>query len=72
MAKKKNSTKRKTEKPTKKLQKCIDCNLKTDDYYVTSINKGKIVRCCNCHELNILRSTKFDIKFQKTEEVNHE
>jgi NAD-dependent SIR2 family protein deacetylase len=49
-------------KEKKKVEKCIDCNEKTDNFYVYSINKGKIIRCASCHELNIIRSVKFDTR----------
>jgi hypothetical protein len=52
----------------KKLEKCIDCQRKTDNYYITSINSGKICRCNVCYENFILRSTRYDLKLSEIEE----
>ena len=54
--------KKKKKKPTKKI-KCVDCGKKTNDYYSCSINSGIINRCAKCHENNILRSTRYDVRF---------
>ena len=59
--------KKKKKKTTKKI-KCIECGKKTDDYYITSINSGKIMRCTDCHEKSILRSTRYDVKFADLDE----
>tara|TARA_Y100000004_G_C8758903_1_gene345660 strand:- start:286 stop:471 length:186 start_codon:yes stop_codon:yes gene_type:complete len=59
--------KKKKKKKTKKI-KCIDCGVKTDNYYTLSINSGKIHRCVRCHENNVLRSTRYDVKFSDLDE----
>jgi NAD-dependent SIR2 family protein deacetylase len=58
---------KKIEKPRKKI-KCIDCGKKTDNYYSVSINSGKITRCNDCHELWIIRSTRYDPRFSEQEQ----
>jgi len=57
-----------TKTTNKKPEKCIDCQRKTDNYYITSINSGKICRCNVCHENFILRSTRYDLKLLEVEE----
>jgi DNA-directed RNA polymerase subunit RPC12/RpoP len=54
----------------KKTEKCIDCGEKSSNFYVSSINSGKIIRCSNCHELNIIRSVKYDTKYLDSQQVN--
>jgi len=51
----------------KKIEKCIECGEKTKNYYTSSINSGKIIRCWRCHELNILRSVRCDTKIHERE-----
>lgn len=60
-------------KKTKKIKKpkkitCVDCGRKTDDYYMSSINSGQIGRCVKCHEVWVLRSTRYDVRFADVEE----
>jgi len=47
----------KNKKDKKKLQ-CIICDCMTDDYYKIPTNKGHVVKCAECYELWILRSTR--------------
>lgn len=42
----------------KKRETCIDCDCETDDFYKIPTNRGNIVKCANCYELWILRSTR--------------
>lgn len=49
----------------KKVEKCIDCGEKTTDFYISSINKGKIIRCSNCHEFSIIRSSRYDARINE-------
>ena len=46
----------------KKVQKkvCIECSDKTDDYYPTSTNRGRVFRCAKCHEQWVRNSVKID------------
>jgi|LakMenE01Jun11ns_1017448.scaffolds.fasta_scaffold9926207_2 NAD-dependent SIR2 family protein deacetylase len=53
----------KKQTPKIKSVKCVDCNKKTTNYYTSSINSGKISRCSNCHELWIIRSTRYDSRY---------
>lgn len=55
-------------KRTIKKIKCIDCGKKTDNYYTTSINSGKINRCNDCHEKSVLRSVRYDARIMDSEE----
>ena len=48
----------KKQKNKKPIETCIDCNLCTDDYYKVPTNRGDIVKCVNCYELWILRSSR--------------
>jgi len=59
--------KKKKKKTTKKI-KCVDCGIKTDDYYSSSINSGIINRCVRCHENHVMRSTRYDMRFVDIEE----
>ena len=56
-------------KEKKRIEICIECGEKTENYYSYSINKGKIIRCAQCHELNVIRSTKFDTKLLDSQEI---
>ncbi len=47
----------KDKKQKKKLQ-CILCDCYTDDFYKIPTNKGDIVKCAECYELWILRTTR--------------
>ena len=38
----------------KKTKVCVDCEQKTKNYYPVSTNKGKIYKCAECYELNII------------------
>lgn len=58
--------KKKTNKT--KYIKCVDCNKKTNNYYTSSINSGKINRCSNCHELWVIRSTRYDSRYMEVGE----
>lgn len=59
----------KTEKKQKRKEvECIECGRKTDNYYSFSINSGRINRCSECHELYILRSTRYDFRISEQEE----
>jgi len=40
---------------------CIDCEVKTNDYYPLTTNRGKIFRCVECQERWIRHSTRMDI-----------
>lgn len=53
----------------KTIEKCIDCGEKTTNFYVSSINKGKIIRCAECHELSVIRSIKFDTRLLDSQQV---
>jgi DNA-directed RNA polymerase subunit RPC12/RpoP len=57
-------------KVTKKTEICIDCGEKTKNFYIISINSGKIIRCANCHERNIIQSVRFDTKFMDSQQIN--
>lgn len=57
-------------KATKKTEICIDCGEKTKNFYIISINSGKIIRCANCHERNIIQSVRFDTKFMDSQQIN--
>ena len=57
-------------KDTKKTEICIDCGEKTKNFYIISINSGKIIRCANCHERNIIQSVRFDTKFMDSQQIN--
>ena len=57
-------------KDTKKTEICIDCGEKTKNFYIVSINSGKIIRCANCHERNIIQSVRFDTKFMDSQQIN--
>lgn len=46
----------KKKKPEKKL--CIMCDKETNDFYKIPTNKGHVIKCANCYELWILRSTR--------------
>lgn len=64
---KKKKTKEKNEIKRKTVQ-CIDCNQKTDNFYMNSINSGVVFRCADCHEKWILRSVRNDNRFSDVEE----
>ena len=53
----------------KKVETCIDCGEKTNNFYILSINSGKIVRCANCHERNVLQSVRYDQKFLDSQQI---
>lgn len=55
-------------KKTIKKIKCIDCGKKTDNYYTSSINSGKINRCSDCYEKFIIRSIRYDMRSIESEE----
>ncbi len=50
MAKKKNKKKEKL--------KCIDCEELSDDYYQIATNRGYIIKCVECYELWLWRSSR--------------
>lgn len=62
-----NRKKTKNIKKPKKIT-CVECGRKTNDYYASSINSGKIYRCVDCHENCVLRSTRYDVRFVDVEE----
>lgn len=47
---------------------CIDCGLPTTNYYMTSVNKGKVYRCADCHEKWVIRTTRIDVQHKNVEE----
>ena len=55
----------------KKVEKCVDCEKKTENYYITSINSGKIIRCRDCHERYILQSVRYDTKFMDSQQIRN-
>jgi len=57
-------------KQNKKVEKCIDCGEKTTNFYIISINTGKIIRCVDCHERNVLQSIRYDTKFMDSQQIN--
>jgi hypothetical protein len=46
----------KKKKTEKKL--CIMCECETNDFYKIPTNKGHVIKCADCYELWILRSTR--------------
>jgi hypothetical protein len=44
----------------KKLQiiECIDCGVKTNDFYLIPNNRGKLYKCKNCYELSLCRNSR--------------
>jgi len=50
--------KKKKKKPESNIKVCIDCDCETDDYYKIQTNRGNIIKCAECYELWILRSTR--------------
>lgn len=53
-----------------RVEKCVDCGEKTSNFYIISINSGKIIRCADCHERNILQSVRYDTKFMDAQQMN--
>lgn len=47
---------------------CIDCEMPTTNYYMTSVNKGRVYRCADCHEKWVIRTTRIDIQHKNMEE----
>jgi len=37
----------------KEKKVCVDCKIKTDDYYPASTNRGTVFRCVDCHERSV-------------------
>lgn len=46
------------DKKNKKTEICIDCENKTQNFYKISTNRGDIVKCRDCYELWIARTTR--------------
>lgn len=44
----------------KKLQiiECIDCGVKTNDFYLIPNNRGKLYKCKQCYELSLSRNSR--------------
>ena len=38
--------------------KCVDCGIKTDDFYPIPNNRGKLYKCKDCYELSLTRSSR--------------
>lgn len=38
---------------------CIDCEQQTSNFYKIQTNRGDVVKCRNCYELWILRTTRY-------------
>lgn len=55
----------------KKVEKCVDCEKKTENFYIISINSGKIIRCKDCHERNILQSVRYDAKYMDSQQIRN-
>lgn len=64
---KKTKKKKKPEK-NKKIVECIDCGVKTDNFYANSINSGIVHRCVDCHEKWVIRSVRNDSRFSDMED----
>ena len=63
--------KKEKKKKTNKVETCIDCQRKTENFYIISINSGKVIRCADCHERNILQSVRYDIKFMDSQQIRN-
>jgi len=57
-------------KEKKTLEKCVECGEKTKNFYIVSINSGKIIRCANCHEREVLQSVRYDTKFMDSQQIH--
>lgn len=53
------------DKKKKKIEVCIDCEKTTDNYYKIPTNRGLIVKCDNCYELWVLRSSRMNCTIHK-------
>ena len=47
---------------------CIECDSPTINFYMTSVNKGKVYRCADCHEKWVIRTTRIDVQHKQMEE----
>lgn len=63
--------KKEKKKKTIKKETCVDCGRKTENFYIISINSGKVIRCADCHEKNIIQSVRYDTKFMDTQQINN-
>ena len=43
---------------------CVECGLKTKDFYLVANNKGKTHKCKNCYELGLMRSSRNDYTYK--------
>ena len=50
----------------KKRQKieCLECGVKTDDFYLVPNNRGKLYKCKTCYELGLARSSRNDYHYK--------
>lgn len=44
----------------KKQVKCVDCNRKTENFYLVPNNRGKVYKCKECYELSLARGSRSD------------
>ena len=58
-------------KKKERIEKCVDCEKKTQNFYIISINSGKIIRCADCHERNVLQSVRYDSKLLDSQQINN-
>lgn len=49
-------------KPTREKPEChicIDCEQETSNFYKIQTNRGDVIKCRNCYELWIIRTTRY-------------
>ena len=44
----------------RQIIECIDCEIKTADFYLIPNNRGKLYKCKTCYELGLSRSSRND------------
>ena len=43
---------------------CLECGVKTDDFYLVPNNRGKLYKCKSCYELGLARSSRNEYHYK--------